>query len=104
MEGDSLINSKLYAFTFKNWKTPKDLLDESHYEEILHMLRKHGSILDLVYEDKNKQGLKCRLHIHGIIDFQSIPRLTTLIPKGYSVKFDKIYNLEQFQRYIHKNS
>lgn len=103
MEDNNIVNQKLFGFTYKDTKSIECNLNEASYENILKMLRKHGNIIDLVYENKNKLGGKARLHIHGVIDFLSIPRLTTLIPVGYSVKFDKIYNLNQFQRYIHKN-
>jgi len=96
--------AKLYGFTLKETSLKEEFLCPESYQHTLKLLRTKGEILELVYEDLRKDSIsKARLHVHGIIDFDVIPRLTTLCPKGFSTKFEKIYNLKGWHKYCHKN-
>lgn len=95
---------KLYGFTIKDTHTKADSLSEKTYDEVIRLLNLRGNVDCIVYERYRKDGLPARLHVHGIIRFTRIPRLTSILPKGYSFLFEKIYDLKTWSKYISKRS
>lgn len=93
----------IYGFTVKDTHTSEIRLNEESYQEVINLLNKKGKILDIIYENKNKKGDKCRLHIHGVVMFDRIPRFNNLFPTGYSTKIEKINCMEAWNKYISKN-
>lgn len=91
-----------YGFTYKLNTNPHPT--EADYDPILKLLRSKGEVTDFVYETRTKQGKKCALHIHGVIDFnRKNPYFKTLIPKGYHAHFEEIYDSKGWIGYINKN-
>lgn len=99
----TLMNSKLYGFTIKETFTKQDLLTEATYSLVLNKLKAKGEIIDIVFENKRKNGTPARLHCHGVIDFKVIPKLTSLCPPTFSMRFEKIWDLPGWNRYCSKN-
>lgn len=97
-----IMKRNLYAFTLKETFTKEHLLTECAYSLVLNNLRARGTILYCVFERKGKGGRKARLHCHGVIEFDKIPRLTTLCPPTFSTKFEKIYDEDGWKKYINK--
>lgn len=85
----------LYGFSIKrnDVKNPT----QQDYIPILKILTNKGTISDFVYETDSKG----KLHIHGILEVIKTPYFKSLIPKGYGTKFEEIYDLAGWQRYIH---
>lgn len=98
----NFMNRNLYAFTIKDTYTKQAYLTEATYSKVLNILRDKGDILDLVFESKGKHGKPARLHCHGIIEFTKIPRLTTVAPSTFSCKFERIYSLDGWTKYMSK--
>lgn len=96
--GDS---KNYYGFTTKiNDKLNPTFSD---YDEIVKIMGQRGRILCIVYEDKSKNKMDTKLHVHGIIRFDRAPLFRTLFPKGVHSRFELLYDEEGWKRYISKN-
>lgn len=87
----------LYGFSIKrnDVKAPT----QQDYMPILKGLSRKGDIIEFIYETDSKG----KLHIHGILEVNKTPYFKTLVPKGYGTKFELIYDLEGWKRYMHKD-
>jgi len=97
------VNAKLYGFTLKETRSPEALLSETDYQVALNAIQRRGDILDLHYESTKSNGAKARLHVHGLVEFDRIPLLTSICPSNFSTKFEKIYDLEGWNKYCTKD-
>lgn len=90
--------TKTYGFTYKC--NDKKIVDETDYQSILATLHKRGHVIDVIYE-KDKSG---KLHIHGIVEFERrAPLFKTMCPKGFHSKFEELYDIEGWYRYLYKD-
>lgn len=93
-------NTKIrdYGFTYKYLK--KVDVTEEHYEPILKMLNKSGTIIRMVYETDSKG----KLHIHGIWQNNGrTPLFKKMCPQGYHSFFEELYDEDGWNRYIDKD-
>lgn len=94
-----------WSFTIKYVKhesmslPPEEL--RSKYEDILR--RWAGKNIAVIYK-KYEEDSKKRLHVHGIIETGKRLFFKGLLQKGYSMKFQLIYDAEGWKSYCNKKS
>lgn len=90
---------KVYGFTYMDRITPTGELTKCvPYVTVLSRLEKYGTVIHHTFE----QSKKGRTHLHGMIQFRRTPKLTTLCYKGFSVRWEKIWNRSGWMSYITK--
>lgn len=90
---------KLFGFTYKGVKQGSNPT-KIDYLKIIDVLNKRGTVLDYRYE-KDSKG---KLHIHGIVKFTRTPLFRSLHFPYYSQKYEEIYDMAGWERYIGKSS
>lgn len=87
----------LFGFTIKKFGV--NTCTQQDYLPVLKVLSSKGDIVEFVYETDSKQ----KLHIHGILEVSRQPYFKSLVPRGFHFKYEEIYDLAGWQRYIHKD-
>lgn len=89
-----------FAFTYKkNYKKNEQMYD-SDYDIVLNHIRSYGILTNHFFE---RTGKNTQLHIHGTALLPKKVRYTTLVIKGYHSKWEEIYDLVGWTRYIKKD-
>lgn len=97
-------NGKLFGFTIKETYSKESYLTEATYERAIQAIRSRGDIISCVFETTRGDGKPARLHCHGIVSFNRIPLLTSIVPKTFSCRFERIFNYDGWNRYCNKQS
>jgi len=96
-------NSNVYGFTYNSKK--KGIVTEQDFNPVLDVLRKSGNVVEYQCEDLNKKGMQCKLHIHGILEFnRRNPYLKKLCVTGFQMKWELIYDYDGWNRYCCKQT
>lgn len=93
---------KCYGLTFKYMN--KDNPTQEDYKGIIKKVQRRAELFNYVYEDKSKNGSSCKGHIHGIAYFKHIPRFSAFSEYGLHTRFEIVYNLDRWMKYIMKNT